>query len=102
MLPADERLHADDVTGQHVYLRLIQQSEFPLLDGSAQVEEQIDPLANVVVQAVGEESKGSPLLRLGAIQSCVGIRQKGFRIAMIMVTARNPDAGSGMQLGSCD
>ena len=95
VLPADEGLDADDLSGTDVALRLVVQVQLVVVDAAAQVTEQGQPLrgVQVVVRAVDHEAAAG---LLGGVERDVGPAEQG--LAVLAVHGRQRDADAGLDV----
>src|SRR5580704_10403889 len=90
MLPAEKRLQADDLSGGHIHLRLINQKELISVERQTETVLQGQPLSDFGVHFLGEESKVVASLFFGAVHGSISILDQGF--CTLTVVRKNADA----------
>ena len=94
VVPARERLEADDLAGRDRGLRLIVDFQLVVLDRLAQLLRQDAALAHRFVHVGGEEADARAALLLGAVEREVGV---GEQLARVFAVARE----HGRRRSSC-
>ena len=93
MAPADERLDALDFTGVQVQLRLVEEHEFIVGQGLAQILVQLKAHDLTLLHALGIELVGISALFLGAVEGNVCISQQCIRVQAALWVYRNTHSG---------
>src|SRR5215211_2947462 len=101
MMPAQERLEADDLAADQG-LRLVVQRELAVLDRRSQVVLEGAPLPQPLVHVGLEEPDGAASFLLGAVQGRVGIGQQRSRVAAVGRIDGNADTQIGAQAMTLD
>ena len=91
MMPADQRLEADDLAGDQ-RLRLVVQRQFLAQDRRLQVLLQATPLAQPLVHVGFEHPEYAAAVGLGAIERGVGIAEQRRRVGAVVREERHADA----------
>src|SRR5579863_119803 len=90
MLPAEKRLQADDLSGGHIHLRLINEEEFISVERQAQTVLQRQPVSDLGVHFFGEEPKVVASLFFGAVHGGISMLDQAF--STFTVVWKNADA----------
>ena len=98
MVPAQQRLGADDAVGGNVHLRLVVQRQMPLRHGLAQMRLQRQPLARGMGHFFMVEAPGTAPARLGAVHCCVRALQQPLGAGGVARKHANAHTGAGDHL----
>src|SRR5580658_4239021 len=90
MLPAEKRLQADDLSGGHIHLRLINEEEFISVERQAQTVLQGQAVYDLGVHFLGEEPKVVASLFFGAVHGGISMLDQAF--STFTVVWKNADA----------
>jgi hypothetical protein len=96
VLPAHQRLHAQDLPAVGVDLGLVVQQQLPTLDGAAQLPEQGEP-AGAVLVLLGVEQHEPGMGLLGHVHGDVGTLQQLVGIIAVLGIEGKADAGLHLQ-----
>ena len=95
VMPADQRLDADDAVVSDVDLGLVDQFELlASFDGAAQPIDQVEPFRRLLAQLRGEVLVGVLARRLGAVHRDVGVAQQFLGVLAVDRVEGDPDAGA--------
>ena len=93
MVPAHQRLAADDRAGGKLDERLVVDLQLAGLQRGAQVELQLPVLAGAGIHLRLEEAEGALAVGLGAVERHVGVLEQ--LVGLIAVAGRDGDADAG-------
>ena len=93
MLPADQRFHTSDGAAGEIEFRLVEQHQFVLIDGAAQLAEQCDVILAVLRQ-LRVVNRIATLATLGRIHRHVGVPQQHVGILTVLRKVNDADAGA--------
>ena len=93
MLPAHQRLDADQATGLQVVHRLVVDPQFLLLQRAAQLEGDFDPLLGVSRELFGVQRVAIAAAALGLEQRRIGVAQQLFGAQCIAGKQADAEAG---------
>jgi hypothetical protein len=102
MLPADERLHADDRPRRQVHQRLVEDHQLVLAERFPQHVLQRQPLQGAGIHGRRVELVVVAPLLLGPVHGRVGVPHQRLRIAAVLGIEADADAGRDEQLAVGD
>ncbi len=92
MLPAQQRLDADEMFVREVHERLVDDLELAALQRHAHVGLEPNPLDRLLVHTRHEDLVAAARLALGLVHGDVGIAEHGHRVVVARFTAHDADA----------
>jgi hypothetical protein len=98
MRPPAKRLVAGNLAGRQVDQRLIVHLERADLEGRAQVDLELPPRLDAGIHLGFEEAEGPLAVRLGAVESHVGILEDLVGVVAVVGRERNADRGADRHL----
>ena len=96
MIPADQRLHADNSACGELDLRLIVKFKLVVFEGVPQIIGNSDPLAHLTIEVIRMEAILVAAFVLGPIESEIGLRKHLIGACCLGHIGRNPDARGDM------
>ena len=94
MLPAQQCFQSDDLSGGDIYLRLIHEKEFFLVECLSQIVLQGHSLHSLSIHVLGEEPEVVPSTLFGTIHSGIGIPEQAFAVHTVFGEHADADAAT--------
>ena len=92
MLPAQQRLEADDLAGQQLHLRLVGEAQLAARNGMQQIVLDMPPLLDLGAHCRFEEPVGAAPFDLGAVKGGVGVAHQALAIDGVVGIDGDADA----------
>ena len=102
MIPADQRLHADNEARRQLNLLLKEELEFAAFEGAAKIGDKRNAVLRLAIEFAGMEAVFVPALLLCPKERQLGLGQNVARAARLKHAGRHPDADGHMHLRVAD
>src|ERR1700734_2341055 len=102
MIPADQRLHADNEARRQLNLLLKEELEFAAFEGAAKIGDKRNAVLRLAIEVAGMEAVFIPALLLCPKERKLGLGHNVARAARLKHAGRNPDADGYMHFRVAD